>query len=87
MKVGQFKNVNISVTRGQDKDIDSSNITVTFKSGGFTKVVTGHINNRTNWVHLTAEDYKQEKELQHWGIDLDEVVELIESMEGDIENM
>lgn len=82
-----MNDVKISVVRGTERDIDSTNITVTFKSGEFTKSVDGHINNRTNFVHLTAEDNKQEKELIHWGIELDEVVLLIESMEGDIENM
>ena len=71
----------IEVRRGSEKDIDSTNIVVTFKSGEHTKKVYGHINNRTNWVHLTPTNFKQQKELIHWGVELDEVEIKIENRE------
>jgi len=71
----------IKVTRGSSKDIDSVNLTVEFTSGTYKEEVEGHINHRTNMVHLSAESEEQEEKLNKWGVDLDKIAIDIENRE------
>lgn len=63
---------NIEVTRTGSRDIDSVNIDITVLG---KEIGYGHINNRTNFAHVTLEPYINEllPELEH------ELVEAIES--------
>lgn len=75
---------NLTVKRGSHKDIDNQELTLTVQIGGLTSVVEGHINNRTNFVHLYAENEEQEKELTDMGVNLEDICVAIENREIEI---
>ena len=43
----------LKVSRGQAKDIDSVNLTVEYKG---EEIAEGHLNNRTNFAHITINE-------------------------------
>jgi len=61
----------ITAKKGHSIDVDSSSLEVIFQKGDVIKTISGHINMRTNWVHLY--DEKVEIELNDWGVDLDDI--------------
>jgi len=73
--------ITVEAIRTTQRDCDSQNIEVKFTSGEQWKTVCGHINHRTNFVHLTANEEAQERELENWNIELDDIVTMIESRE------
>ena len=62
----------ITATLGQFTDVDNQRLEVKFQKGDAIKTISGHINMRTNWVHLDS-DEKVENELNDWGVDVDDI--------------
>lgn len=75
--------MDITVIRQQQKDIDSTNILVVFKDETLQLHLSGHINNRTNFVHLTYENYHEEL-LQEHNVEIDAVTLQIEDRDEQI---
>jgi hypothetical protein len=87
---GLVEGLEVTVTRGRQTDVDNQDITVEFTSKGLLgthkKEIEGHINNRTNFVHLSYDSPKQEKEFIHFGVlNLDKVIDSIENREIEIQ--
>ena len=74
----QNKAMKVTVTRTNEKDVDSTNITVKIVKNGLGYNASGHINNRTNWVHLTADEEIDEVGMDEAEIYLDEIEKKIE---------
>jgi len=71
----------VTATRTNQKDIDSTNITVKIEKDGLGYNASGHINNRTNFVHLSADEEIDEVGMEEAEIDLDEIGIQIENRE------
>ena len=65
---------NLKVIRTTSRDIDSTNILIHY---GDYEIGHGHINNRTNWAHVTLNEDNQELE--------DYLVDIIENRAINIE--
>jgi hypothetical protein len=50
---------NLKVIRTKSRDIDSTNIVIYYNE---EEIGSGHINNRSNWAHITLEKDNQELE-------------------------
>lgn len=74
----------IVVTRGEERDVDSTKLTVVITKDGLKYNASGHINNRTNFVHLSADEEIDEVGMEEAGIDLDEIGVQIENREIEI---
>lgn len=71
----------VTATRTTQRDIDSTNITVKIEKDGLGYNASGHINNRTNMVHLSADEEIDEVGMEEAEIDLDEIGIQIEDRE------
>jgi len=71
----------VTATRTTQRDIDSTNITVKIEKDGLGYNASGHINNRTNFVHLSADEEIDEVGMEEAEIDLDEIGIQIEDRE------
>ena len=76
-----IKDFKVIATRISLRDVDSTNIMVKIETGGLVYNANGHINNRTNMVHLSADEEIDEAGLEEIEIDLDDIARQIENRE------
>tara|TARA_R110000772_G_scaffold88986_8_gene184669 strand:+ start:2014 stop:2304 length:291 start_codon:yes stop_codon:yes gene_type:complete len=72
LRTGADNTVIITVMKGEAIDVDSFKLDIRFQHGERQMTISGHINMRTNWVHLNS-DEKEEEALAKVGINLDDI--------------
>lgn len=73
----------ITVVNQGQKDIESTNFTVIFKDDTLEMKLSGHLNNLTNYAHITYEDY-EEAILEAHKVDINILVFDIENRNSNI---